>query len=112
MTSPYNFSSFIRCSPCRLGGQSDQSLSYIDQSKSDIVAHFHSQILIYKNSLIGSIEYEISKTLLKALPARAGEFLRLLYHLAPDENKFYAEGMKEVEEEIEKLSKKSFRNSS
>ncbi len=33
----------------------------------------------------------------------AGEFLRLLYHLAPDEKKFYAEGMKEVEEEIKKL---------
>jgi len=35
----------------------------------------------------------------------AGEFLRLLYHLAPDEEKFYAEGMKEVEEEIKKLGK-------
>ena len=33
----------------------------------------------------------------------AGEFLRLLYELAPDEKKFYAEGAKEVEEEIEKL---------
>jgi rubrerythrin len=33
----------------------------------------------------------------------AGEFLRLLHELAPDEEKFYAEGMKEVEEEIEKF---------
>jgi rubrerythrin len=33
----------------------------------------------------------------------AGEFLRLLHELAPDEEKFYAEGAKEVEEEIEKL---------
>jgi rubrerythrin len=33
----------------------------------------------------------------------AGEFLRLLYELAPDEKKFYAEGTVEVEEEIEKL---------
>jgi rubrerythrin len=32
----------------------------------------------------------------------AGEFLRLLKELAPDEEKFYAEGAKEVEEEIEK----------
>ncbi|MFH1732036.1 MAG: ferritin family protein [Planctomycetota bacterium] len=32
----------------------------------------------------------------------AGEFLRLLKHLAPDEEKFYAEGAEEVEEEIEK----------
>jgi rubrerythrin len=33
----------------------------------------------------------------------AGEFLRLLKALAPDEEKFYAEGAQEVEEEIEKL---------
>ncbi|MGD1817312.1 MAG: ferritin family protein [Pleomorphochaeta sp.] len=32
----------------------------------------------------------------------AGEFLRLLHELEPDEAKFYAEGAKEVEEEIEK----------
>jgi rubrerythrin len=36
----------------------------------------------------------------------AGEFLRLLKELAPDEEKFYAEGAEEVEEEIEKLGKK------
>ena len=35
----------------------------------------------------------------------AGEFLRLLKELAPDEDKFYAEGAKEVEEEIKKLKK-------
>lgn len=32
----------------------------------------------------------------------AGEFLRLLKELAPDEEKFYQEGAEEVEEEIEK----------
>ncbi len=32
----------------------------------------------------------------------AGEFLRLLKELAPDEEKFYKKGAKEVEEEIEK----------
>jgi rubrerythrin len=31
----------------------------------------------------------------------AGEFLRLLHELAPDEQKFYDEGAGEVEEEIE-----------
>ncbi len=36
----------------------------------------------------------------------AGEFLRLLKELAPDEEKFYAEGAQEVDQEIEKLSKK------
>jgi len=32
----------------------------------------------------------------------AGEFLRLLRQLAPDEEKFYTKGAKEVEEEIKK----------
>lgn len=35
----------------------------------------------------------------------AGEFLRLLKELAPDEEGFYAEGAEEVEEEIEKLGR-------
>jgi len=33
----------------------------------------------------------------------AGEFLRLLKHLAPDEEKFYKEGEEEVNEMMEKL---------
>ena len=33
----------------------------------------------------------------------AGEFLRLLQELDPEEAKFYAEGAREVEEEVEKL---------
>jgi rubrerythrin len=36
----------------------------------------------------------------------AGEFLRLLKELAPDEEAFYKEGAEEVEEEIEKLKQK------
>jgi len=35
----------------------------------------------------------------------AGEFLKLLYHLAPDEEGFYAEGFREVEEKMEELQK-------
>ncbi|HEX2770151.1 MAG TPA: ferritin family protein [Geobacteraceae bacterium] len=35
----------------------------------------------------------------------AGEFLKLLYHLAPDEERFYAEGFGEVEEMMEELQK-------
>jgi rubrerythrin len=34
----------------------------------------------------------------------AGEFLRLLHELTPDEQKFYDEGAEEVEEMIEKLN--------
>jgi len=33
----------------------------------------------------------------------AGEFLRLLEELAPDEKEFYAEGASEVEEELKEL---------
>ena len=33
----------------------------------------------------------------------AGEFLKLLRHLAPDEQTFYDEGASEVQEEIDKL---------
>lgn len=35
----------------------------------------------------------------------AGEFLKLLYHLDPDEERFYAEGFGEVEEMMEELQK-------
>ncbi len=35
----------------------------------------------------------------------AGEFIRLLKELAPEEEKFYNEGTEEVEETIEKLKK-------
>jgi len=34
----------------------------------------------------------------------AGEFLRLLHELAPDEKKFYDEGTEEVEEMIQKIT--------
>ncbi|ANA41078.1 MULTISPECIES: ferritin family protein [Geobacter] len=37
----------------------------------------------------------------------AGEFLKLLYHLAPDEEKFYAEGFEEVEELAEEVKKRA-----
>ena len=35
----------------------------------------------------------------------AGEFIKLLYELAPDEKKFYDEGAKEVREMINKFKK-------
>lgn len=35
----------------------------------------------------------------------AGEFLRLLYELAPDEKKLYEDGAEEVQEMIDKLKK-------
>jgi rubrerythrin len=46
---------------------------------------------------------EVLKDIADEERVHAGEFLRLLHELAPDEQKFYAEGAGEVEEEIEKL---------
>ncbi|SHJ29165.1 ferritin family protein [Parasporobacterium paucivorans] len=46
---------------------------------------------------------EVLKDIADEEKVHAGEFLRLLKELDPDEEKFYAEGAEEVEEEIEKL---------
>jgi rubrerythrin len=46
---------------------------------------------------------EVLKDIADEERVHAGEFLRLLKELAPDEEKFYQEGAAEVEEEIEKL---------
>jgi len=46
---------------------------------------------------------EVLKDIADEERVHAGEFLRLLHELAPDEEKFYSEGAKEVEEEIEKM---------
>ncbi|HNT03469.1 MAG TPA: ferritin family protein [Bacillota bacterium] len=48
---------------------------------------------------------EVLKDIADEERVHAGEFLRLLKELDPDEEKFYAEGAEEVEEEIEKLKK-------
>jgi len=45
---------------------------------------------------------EVLKDIADEERVHAGEFLRLLHELAPDEAKFYAEGAQEVEEEISK----------
>jgi rubrerythrin len=50
---------------------------------------------------------EVLKDIADEERVHAGEFLRLLNELAPDEQKFYAEGAEEVEEEIEKMKKRS-----
>ena len=46
---------------------------------------------------------EVLKDIADEERVHAGEFLRLLKHLAPDEEKFYAEGAEEVEEEMKEL---------
>jgi rubrerythrin len=46
---------------------------------------------------------EVLKDIADEERVHAGEFLRLLHELAPDEKTFYAKGTKEVEDEIEKM---------
>ncbi len=46
---------------------------------------------------------EVLKDIADEERIHAGEFLRLLHELSPDEENFYKEGAKEVEAEIHKL---------
>ena len=48
---------------------------------------------------------EVLKDIADEERVHAGEFLRLLKHLAPDEEDFYKEGAEEVEEEIKKMGR-------
>lgn len=50
-----------------------------------------------------ALAIEILKDIADEERVHAGEFLRLLHELAPDEKKFYAEGAGEVEAEIAKF---------
>lgn len=54
-------------------------------------------------SIDDKLAIEVLKDIADEERVHAGEFLRLLKHLAPDEEKFYAEGAEEVEEEIKEL---------
>ena len=56
-----------------------------------------------KLTLISAVLYAVHIVLVSKLAAaHAGEFYRLLKELSPDEEKLYAAGAEEVEEEIAK----------
>ncbi len=73
-----------------------------------MIAAEYEAVQLY-TQLAESIDDELAIEVLKDIAdeelVHAGEFLRLLKELAPEEEKFYEEGAKEVEEEIEKLKK-------
>jgi len=73
-----------------------------------LVAAEYEAVQLYMQ-LAESTDDELSKEVLVDIAdeerVHAGEFLTLLKHLAPDEEKFYAEGKEEVEELIEKLKR-------
>ncbi len=70
-----------------------------------MIAAEYEAIQLYMQ-LAESTDNQLAKNVLKDIAdeerVHAGEFLRLLKELAPDEEKFYREGAKEVEEEIKK----------
>jgi len=71
-----------------------------------MVAAEYEAIQLYMQ-LAESTDNKLAKAVLKEIAdeerVHAGEFLKLLYRLVPDETKFYEEGMHEVEELAEKL---------
>ena len=73
-----------------------------------MVAAEYEAVQLYMQ-LAESTESELARTVLVEIAdeerVHAGEFLRLLKELAPDEEEFYQEGYEEVEEIIEKLKK-------
>ena len=73
-----------------------------------MIAAEYEAVQLY-TQLAESIDDELAIEVLKDIAdeelVHAGEFLRLLKELAPEEEKFYEDGAREVEEEIEKLKK-------
>jgi len=73
-----------------------------------MVAAEYEAVQLYMQ-LAESIDDELAIEVLKDIAdeerVHAGEFLRLLRHLEPNEEKFYAEGAEEVEEFINKIKK-------
>ena len=74
-----------------------------------MIAAEYEAIQLY-TQLAESIDNKLAKEVLEDISneerVHAGEFLRLLKELCPDEEKFYVKGGGEVEELIKKLSQK------
>jgi len=73
-----------------------------------LVAAEYEAVQLYMQ-LAESIDNELAIEVLKDIAdeerVHAGEFLRLLRHLEPNEEKFYVEGAEEVEEFINKIKR-------
>jgi rubrerythrin len=73
-----------------------------------MVAAEYEAIQLYMQ-LAESTDHELAREVLVDIAdeerVHAGEFLRLLYALEPDEKKLYEEGEEEVQEMIDKLKK-------
>jgi rubrerythrin len=74
-----------------------------------MIAAEYEAIQIYvqlAESTDNKLAQEVLKDIADEEKVHAGEFLRLLKELDPEEEKFYSEGAKEVEKEIEKFKNK------
>jgi rubrerythrin len=74
-----------------------------------VVAGEYEAIQLYTQlaeSTHNALAVEVLKEIADEERVHAGEFLRLLSKLAPDEERFYAKGAKEVEEKMEKITKR------
>ena len=71
-----------------------------------LVAAEYEAVQMY-TQLAESVDEELATEVLRDIAdeerVHAGEFLRLLKELAPDEDEFYAQGAQEVEDEIAKM---------
>lgn len=90
------------------GLKNDRKLTHEELIRSIryMVAAEYEAIQLYMQlaeSTDNKLAIEVLKDIADEERVHAGEFLRLLEELAPDEAAFYAEGAGEVEEEIEKL---------
>lgn len=92
------------------GLKADRKLSHAELVRAIrfMVAAEYEAVQLYMQ-LAESVDNPLAAAVLKEIAdeeiVHAGEFLRLLKELAPDEEKFYAEGEEEVEELIAKLKK-------
>lgn len=97
------------------GMASNQKLSHAELVRAIrfMVAAEYEAIQLYMQlaeSTDNKLAIDVLKDIADEERVHAGEFLRLLHELEPDEKKFYAEGEEEVEKEIAKMSAKSGKN--
>ena len=89
------------------GMKADRKLSKAELTRAIrfMVSAEYEAVQLYMQ-LAESIDDELAKEVLIDIAdeerVHAGEFLRVLKHLAPDEEKFYKEGEEEVEQMIKK----------
>lgn len=97
------------CNPFS-GLKNDSKLSHAELVRTIrfMIAAEYEAIQLYQQTA-ESTDNELAKEVLIDIAneekEHAGEFLRLLRELDPDEEKFYKEGYEEVEEMIQKLKK-------